>query len=199
MQSRLKWLIPTIGLLLLTALISFYQSTTTKNFGKSNRTFADLGGDFTLQSDKGAISLSDYSNDVVVLYFGYLSCADVCPTSMSVISNALNKLTESQVKHTQAIFISVDPDRDNTHDIEKFTRYFHDKIVGVTGSKNQIAKVSEQFGVYYNTDELEDSAMDYSVDHASRFYIINKQGELITAMSHSTTPNELAAQIKELL
>lgn len=199
MHSALKWVIPTIGMLILTVLISFYVSTTTNDLGQSSKAFSELGGDFTLESQQGNISLSDYSNQVVVLYFGYLSCADVCPTSMSVISNALSKLTESQVKHTQAIFISVDPDRDNTIDIEKFTRYFHKKIVGVTGSKEQIAKVSEQFGVYYNTDELESSVMDYSVDHASRFYIINKQGELVTAMSHSTTPNELAAQIKELL
>ncbi|PAJ73107.1 hypothetical protein CJF42_17545 [Pseudoalteromonas sp. NBT06-2] len=199
MKPALKWLIPTFGMLLLTVLISFYVSTTTKKLGQSNRTFSDLGGNFTLTSKNGTISLNDYKDEVVVLYFGYLSCADVCPTSMSVISNAFNKLTNTQIKQTQGIFISVDPDRDNTTDIEKFTRYFHKKIIGVTGSKTQIAEVSEQYGVYYNTDKLENSLMDYSVDHASRFYIINKKGKLITAMSHSTTPNELAAQIMELL
>jgi len=199
MQSALKWIIPCLGMLILAVLISFYVSTTTKDLGETKRAFSDLGGDFTLESHQGSISLSDYSDQVVVLYFGYLSCADVCPTSMSVISNAFNKLTDNQVEHVQAIFISVDPDRDNTNDIEKFTQYFHKNILGVTGERNQIAKVSQQYGVYYNTDELEDSVMDYSVDHASRFYIINKQGKLITAMSHSTTPNELATQIKELL
>ena len=199
MKPAMKWLLPAVCLLFTFALIGFYVSTTTKQLGQSSRTFAQLGGDFTLQSHLGPISLSDDLGKVVILYFGYLSCADICPTSMGVLAGALHRLSPEQVDETSGLMISLDPKRDKLENLQKFTAYFHPNIKGVTGSVSSISQVAKQYGVFFNDTNTSGSLEEYSVDHASRFYIIDKQGKLITAMSHTTTSNELAAQIKELL
>lgn len=199
-MSRWKnWLIPIIGITLIGGLITFYISTTTKTLGQSSRPFSELGGDFRLDSAQGEIALSDFKEHVVVLYFGYLSCADVCPNSMTVMSNAFSKLNAEQKDFVQGLFISVDPARDTVKNLAKYTAYFDENILGATGTKEVIKATSEQYGVFYDLEDLGSEQSTYSVEHASRFYIIDKTGKLITAMSHTTTPNELAAQIKELL
>ena len=199
MKSSMRWLLPAVCLLFTFALIGFYVSTTNKQLGQSSRTFDQLGGDFTLQSNLGPISLSDDLGKVVILYFGYLSCADVCPTSMGVLSGALHRLTPEQVDKTSGLMISLDPKRDDLENLQKFTAYFHANIKGVTGSVGSISEVANQYGVFFNDANTSGAREEYSVDHASRFYIIDKQGQLVTTMSHTTTSNELAAQIKELL
>ena len=180
-------------------LITFYITTTTKDFNQPVKPFSELGGDFKLSGFNGDISLSQYKGDVVVMYFGYMSCAEVCPNSMMVLTNALSRLDKEGISNTHGLFISVDPARDTPDKIRQFTDYFHPRITGLTGSHQQIKDVGSLYGVYYDSTNLSESFMEYSVSHASQFYIIDKNGELAITMSHTTTPNELAAQIKELL
>ena len=180
-------------------LIGFYLINTTKDFSQPTKSFDELGGDFTLSGFDADVSLSQFQGDVVVLYFGYMSCAEVCPNSMMVLTNALSRLDKQGITNVQGLFISVDPVRDTPDKIKQFTDYFHERITGLTGSHQQVKAVGAQYGVYYDSSNLSESFMEYSVSHASQFYIIDKAGDLVTTMSHTTTPNELAAQIKELL
>jgi protein SCO1/2 len=180
-------------------LIVFYIATTTKDFNQPVKPLSELGGDFKLSGYNGDIALSQYKGDVVVMYFGYMSCAEVCPNSMMVLTNALSRLDKQGINNTQGLFVSVDPARDTPDKIKQFTDYFHPRITGLTGSHQQVKDVGALYGVYYDSTNLSESFMEYSVSHASQFYIIVKNGELATTMSHTTTPNELAAQIKELL
>ena len=180
-------------------LVGFYLTNTTKDFNQPIRSFDELGGDFTLSGFDGEISLSQYKGDVVVMYFGYMSCAEVCPNSMMVLTNALARLDKQGIKNAQGLFISVDPARDTPDKIKQFTDYFHPRITGLTGSQQQVKDVGALYGVYYDNDNLSESFMEYSVSHASQFYVLDTNGVLVTTMSHTTTPNELAAQIKELL
>lgn len=186
-------------LLALGVVVGLFVLTVDADFDSPNKSFADLGGDFTLQSADGAVSLSDYRGKVVVMYFGFLSCPEVCPNSMGVISAALNRLSEHELASTQAMLVSVDPARDSVDALADHARFYHPKVIGLTGSTEDIDQVTRQYGAYYNISDIEAQREDYGVEHSSRYYVIDQRGELIAAMRHSTTPNELYTQLSELL
>jgi len=156
------------------------------------------GGDFTLESVQGKVSLSDYRGKVVLLYFGYTWCPDVCPTSLSMLAQALTEMSDAELKQVQGIFVSVDPARDTPERLAEYTDYFHPKIIGVTGSKKRVAEVAEQYGVAYRKVESE-SATGYLVDHSSFTYVIGPDGELATRLSHGTPPQEILKAVRPLL
>ena len=183
---------------LLAIIVLFFATSETK-FGEKKQSFADLGGNFTLTSYQGPVSLNDYQGKVVVMYFGFMTCPEVCPNSMGIVSNGLNRLSPTQLNNTQAILVSVDPKRDTPKDLAEYASYYHSNLVAVTGSKQEIDKVTRQYGAYYDFTEIENVTADYGVEHSSRYYIIDQTGKLITAMRHSTTANELHAQITQLL
>ncbi|MCW8987873.1 MAG: SCO family protein, partial [Gammaproteobacteria bacterium] len=111
--------------------------------------YAEIGGDFVLQSAEGPVSLSDYKDKVIVLYFGYAFCPDVCPTSLGLLSLALQKLKPEELKKIQAFFISVDPERDTVDKLKTYTAAFHPSIKGITGTKEQLADIAKRYGVMY--------------------------------------------------
>ena len=161
-----------------------------------------LGGDFVLQSARGEIALADYRGKVVVLYFGFLSCPEVCPASMSMLQQTLGKLETSERQQLQPILISIDPARDTADDLAQFTQYYDPQILGVTGTADEINNVAADYGAYFKITEnklSEAQRDDYVFEHTSRYYIVNQRGELVDAMRHSTTANELAARIRTLL
>ncbi len=86
---------------------------------------APLGGDFTLQSVAGPVSLKDLHGKVVLLYFGYTKCPDVCPTSLSFMTQALNEMTDDELAKVQGVFVSVDPKRDTVESLKEYVEYFH--------------------------------------------------------------------------
>ena len=183
----------------LAVVVTLFITTSDSDFGESKKTFADLGGDFTLTSGNGPVSSSEFRGKVVVMYFGFTSCPEVCPNSMGVISNALNRLNKNQLNKTQALLVSIDPNRDSPEELAEYATYYHDNLIGLTGSKQQIDNITQQYGAHYDFTEIESVTGDYGVEHSSRYYVIDQNGKLITAMRHSTTPNELYAQITQLL
>ena len=180
------------------AVVILYAMTTTAEFGAEVPTkFEDLGGDFTLQTAQGEIALQDFQGQVVVMYFGFLNCPDVCPNSMLTITKALKKLTPEQKSNVQVIMVSVDPNRDALDELSAFAAYYHPNIIGATGSVEVIDQLTDAYAAYYTVNPS-DSESEYEVTHSSRYYVINSQGELVDAMRHSTTANELAARIRLL-
>lgn len=158
-----------------------------------------LGGDFTLQSSTGPVSLSDFRGHPVVMYIGYASCPDVCPTSLAVMAQGFRRLDETEQSKVRGIFISVDPERDTPQKLADYSAFFHPNLVGLTGSHEQIDQVVRQYGAYYRIAKLDNSALGYAVDHSSRFYLIDADGQLREVLSHSVTPDELAAKLHGLL
>jgi len=180
-------------------LIGLFIATSDSEFGEKPQTFTDLGGNFTLTSKDGPVSLSDFKDKVVVMYFGFMTCPEVCPSSMTVISTALARLESKELQTTQAILVSVDPKRDTPEKLAEYTQFYHASLIGLTGSSADIDRVTKQYGAYYDVDEIASVTEDYGVEHSSRYYVIDRQGKLVAAMRHSTTPNELYTQIQELL
>lgn len=157
------------------------------------------GGDFTLVADSGPISLTDFRGKVTAIYFGYLSCPDICPTSLWHLAAAINLLTGEQARQVQGVFISVDPDRDSPHALGLYARGFHDSFVGLTASQDQIDKVARQYSVIYDKVPLPDSAMGYVIDHSSVIYLVDQQGILRYFIPHNTSPQAIKDDLLELL
>lgn len=160
---------------------------------------SDKNKGFQLQSLDGDVSLDSFQGKVVVMMFGFTHCPDICPTALANVAAALNYLDDSQLAETQPIFISVDPDRDNLEHLAKYTAYFHPKIIGITGTKEQVDAAVKNYGGFYRVVELDDSALGYTVDHSSKVYVIDQQGELAELKYHNTSPKELAESIQALL
>lgn len=186
-----------IGTLLL--IVGLFIATSKNLFTERAGGLAELGGDFTLQSAQGQVSLSDFRGKVVVMYFGFLSCPEVCPNSMGVIAQALQQLNEHEIDNTQALLVSIDPQRDTLDELARHARFYHPKLMGLTGEQPTITEITKQYGAYYNFDDIQQANEAYAIEHSSRYYVINQTGDLVAAMRHSTTANELRAQIQTLL
>lgn len=152
-------------------------------------------GDFTLQGKDGEVSLHDFKGRVVLIYFGYTHCPDVCPTSLAVMGEAMRQLeSEARVK---GLLISVDPERDTPEKLEEYTRFFHPEISGLTASPPRILEVATRYNAYYRKVERE--GKDYLVDHTSRTYVIDQEGNLAGVLGHATPPAEIADRVRQLL
>lgn len=159
---------------------------------------APVGGDFTVETQNGDLSLKDLRGKVVVLYFGYTQCPDICPTSLALLTQALNQLNEDELKQVQSLFVSVDPDRDNVTRLKEYAAYFHPTIIGATAEKDVIDKVVKQYGAAYKKVES-NSAAGYLVDHSAYTYLIDKNGKLRKTLAHGTEPKIVLQEIRKLL
>ena len=186
------------GALFLATLMGSYIYNTTTPVGENVKPLKDLGGPFELNSINGNVSLDQFKGNIVVLYFGFLNCAEVCPSSMGTLSAAFSRLSPATYQHVQGLFVSVDPERDDLVSLNKFAKYFDERVIGLTGTNQQIDALTKQYGVYFDIVDMESSELSYTVDHSSRFYIIDDTGKLVGAMSHNTTPVELAAGIERI-
>lgn len=192
----LRWLMPALGLI--AALVvgaGLYQYLGQP--GQPPR--PELGGDFTLLSDQGPVSLTDFRGKVVVLAFGYTSCPDVCPTTLGAISAAMAQLSETERQQVQPIFVSIDPERDDAARMAAYTRHFYEGMLGLTGTPEQIAEVAKRYLVIYQKVPMPDSALGYAMDHSARIYIVDAKGKLAALSHHGSPPAELAADIRDVI
>jgi len=158
-----------------------------------------LGGDFTLNSINGEVSLSDFKGQAVMIYFGFVNCSQVCPTSMKTMQLVLEKMTPEEVDNVQVLLVSVDVDNDNVAVLNDYVKKFHQGFIGLTGTVDQINHVIDEYGSYYSPTELEEFDEGRAFRHSSRYYLVNKQGKLVDAMRHSTTVNEITARLRKLI
>ena len=157
------------------------------------------GGDFTLQSAHGSVNLADFRGKVVVVYFGYTACPDICPTSMATLKAALALLTPAEAAKVQGLFVSVDPERDTLEHIQRYVSYFHPSLIGVSGTQAELQEITRRYGAFYRKVEVPGSAMAYTIDHSAVLYVIDQQGKLQEKVQHAMPPAELAAAIRHWL
>ncbi len=156
------------------------------------------GGDFTLRSRQGSVSLHDFRGKVVLLFFGYASCPDICPTSLAFLTKTLNMLKEEELAQVQPLFITLDPARDDAEKLAEYLNFFHPRFIGLTGSEAEIAKVAKLYGVKYYQVEMEGSP-GYAVNHSAAIYLITQEGSLRFLFPHGTSPALIAKAIRYLL
>jgi len=161
---------------------------------------AAIGGPFTLTDHTGAPRTEkDFQGKLMLIYFGYTYCPDVCPTALQVMSVAVDNLGE-KAKSITPIFITVDPERDTVSHLNSYVKNFHKDMVGLTGSADQIKKAAKVYRVYYRKAETEKNAgKDYLMDHSSVVYLMDREGRYVTHFTHQSQSADIAAKIREYL
>ena len=157
------------------------------------------GGDFTLQSADGPVSLKDFRGKVVLVYFGYTYCPDICPTSLAATSEGLKQLTPEELARVAMILVSVDPKRDTPAMLKEYVNFFHPAIVGVTGTPEEIAGIAKRYGVFYAEQKVETAGGGYVVDHSADTYVISSAGQLVGKVAHATPADQVAETIRKHL
>jgi len=135
------------------------------------------GGHFVLKDQNNQVFDSAASQKLMLIYFGFTYCPDVCPTTLIKVSDIIDRLKEDS-KEINSIFITVDPERDTPEILSDYVSAFHGDIIGLTGTKNEIDKVAEDWGVYYQKEIL-DGEEDYTMNHLDIIFLANANGEFI--------------------
>lgn len=156
------------------------------------------GGDFTLDSAAGPVSLFDFRGKVVLLFFGYTRCPDVCPTALFSMAKALKMLSAEELGEVTALFVSLDPERDTPGQLADYVKYFHPKLMGLTGSPSAVRQVASLYGVAYRQVKLGDGG-DYGIEHSAESYLIDRSGSLRYVFPYRTASNMVAEGIRLVL
>jgi len=155
------------------------------------------GGPFELSNEGSVFNLEDLQGTPVILYFGFLNCPDICPVGLAVIRDTLNY--DPEFKDVKSLFVTLDPERDNSEKLKEYTAFFHSNIIGLTGSMKEIKIVASNYGTAFRKAPQSLKQDNYSIDHTAYFYIIDKDGDLIRVMDHDSKPEALSEIIKKLL
>ena len=139
-----------------------------------------------------------YRGKLMLVFFGYVNCPDVCPTSLAAMNEVLNGMTPEERANIQPILISVDPARDTPESLKNYAAYFHPSLVGVTGTPEQIATIAKAFGAGY-IKQPNRSDGSYAVNHSASTYIVGKNGKLLAILPYGAPADELRAAIREAL
>ncbi len=161
---------------------------------------AGWGGDFTLQSFDGPVSLRQLRGKVVLLTFGFTSCADVCPATLWDLSKVFAELSARDLERVTALFASLDPGRDTPEVLRKYTALFHPNIIGVTAREEVLREVAKNYGVAFEREEDSDSTLGYAIYHTPGVFVIDPHGELQAGrIDLSAAPEKTAAAIRRLI
>ncbi len=160
---------------------------------------AKIGGTFTLTNqDGGKTSDSDMVGQYRIMYFGYSYCPDVCPVDLQKVMQGLAVAEKSEpqlAKKIQPIFVTIDPERDGPEQLKQYVSAFHPRLIGLTGSAEEIADVAKKFLIIYNRREVEGMS-EYLMDHSRQAYLFGPQGEPLAMLPYDGTPDEVAAEIQ---
>jgi len=155
-----------------------------------------LGGAFELVDHTGkARTDEDFKGQYILVYFGFTFCPDICPQEMEKQTQAIELLDAEVGKETAPIFISVDPGRDTPAVVAEYCKEFHPRIVGLTGTPEQVKAVSRAYRVYYN-EGLRNSDKDYLIDHSIIHYFMGPNGKFIDFFGKNMTAREMADKMK---
>jgi protein SCO1/2 len=155
-----------------------------------------VGGDFTLRDHRGGTySLSQSRGQAVVLTFGYTYCPDICPTNLATLAAALRQLG-GQADRVQPLFISLDPGRDTAARLGPYLAYFHPKLIGLTGSAEDLKRVADRYRVRYAFTGGGDR---YTLDHTASIYVVDPQGRLARIVPYGLPADEIAEALRGVL
>ena len=161
---------------------------------------ADIGGPFTLTDHHGnAVTEASYPGKYLLVFFGYTYCPEVCPTTLSTMADALDILGDDAVK-VRPLFVSVDPERDTPEQLAMYVRHFNPRLIGLTGTAEQVAAAAQVYRVYYRKVEEKGAAADeYLMDHTAIAYLMGPDGAFKVHFSQNVDAETMARRIKEFL
>jgi protein SCO1 len=161
-------------------------------------TGADFAKELALTDHTGKPrTMSDFTGKVVVMFFGFTHCPDVCPTTMNDLKQAMKLLGEKS-NEVQVLFVTVDPERDTQEVLAKFVPSFDARFIGLRGNAQETEETVKNFKIFYAKVPGKDKA-DYSIDHSAGMYVFDKKGKVRLYMGYGQKPAEIASDISKLL
>jgi len=155
-------------------------------------------GDFLLQTaNNEPFRLSDQKGRITLLFFGYTSCPDVCPTTLAEFKQVYEKLGDD-AQNVQFVMITADPERDTPDRISEFVSYFNPVFVGLSGERSELEKVYKEFSVFVEKQET-GSAAGYLVSHTSSVFVLDRNNDLRLTFPYGTSASEMTDDIAQLL
>lgn len=190
-----------LGLLVLIGLVGIsvlvFQRPATLYGGVLNPALP--ASNFSLTRHDGSkFELYQYRGKIILLFFGYTSCPDVCPVTMAELRQAISMLDEEGAAQVKVVFVAVDPERDTPERIQEYADHFSPDFIGLSGSLEELKTVWDAYGVYREVEKT-DSALDYLVSHTARIYLIDKSGNLRLTYAFGTSPDDIAHDLKILV
>ena len=175
--------------------VLWYESNQVPGLGRVVTTGqADVGGPFQLTDQHGKrTGDQDFRGRYMLIYFGYSFCPDVCPTTLAVIAQALDKLGERS-HQVVPIFITIDPERDTPKVLNDYMKAFGPSFVGLTGSATEIKDVEKRYRVYAVKKPLPGGS--YGMDHSSVIYLMGPDGKMVSFYDEAVSPDELAKDLR---
>lgn len=157
-----------------------------------------LGGPFTLTDHNGdTVTQEDFRGRFALIYFGYTFCPDVCPTELGQVAAALDILGAAGDKVTP-VLITIDPERDTAEVLAEYVPLFHERLVGLTGTPQQIHDAAAAYRVFYRKVENPDYTY-YLMDHSSFTYLLGPEGSVVSLFRYGTPAEEMAAAIRRFI
>lgn len=167
-------------------------------FNNVDVTGADFARGFSLTDHTGARrALADYRGKIVVVFFGYTQCPDVCPTTLSDMAQVRKKLG-ADADRLQVIFITVDPERDTRELLAQYVPGFDPSFVGLYGTSDEIAKTAKEFKIFYQKSPGK-TPTSYTIDHTAGSYVFDKDGRVRLFLKHGAGIEPIVADLKKLL
>jgi len=164
-------------------------------------TKVEMGGPFELVGTDGqAVSSKDFADKHMLIFFGFTFCPDICPTTLTTISTVLEKLDEtnpSMAAKLAPIFVTVDPERDTVEALKDYMSNFDERIVGLTGSKEQIRAVADAYKVYYAARKEKPEDTDYLVDHSGYVYLMSPNGDYMAHFTHDKSVDDVLTLLSD--
>lgn len=184
------------------AAVAVFPEAREKLFPQSGSTTSGkalIGGPFTLTDASGkTVTDQDYRGRYMLVFFGFTGCPDICPAGLQLISAALDKVGAKADKVTP-IFISVDPERDTPEKLAAYVKNFNDRLVGLTGTPEQVAAVAKAYRVFYEKMPNESAPAEYGMNHTSIIYLMGPDGEYVTHFTPTTGVDVMAEKLSKLL
>jgi len=193
--SRIVVVLAIVLVMLLALLGGWWISQSGGNSAITGK--ALIGGPFTLVDQDGKTRTEkDFRGQNLLVYFGYTFCPDVCPTELAKIAAAIDLLPKDA--NVTPVFITIDPERDGVAEMKAYVAAFHPRMVGLTGTVEQVRAAAKAYRVYFAKNTSSGST-DYLMDHSSIIYFMDSNGEFITHFSTDSTPDQIAARVREAL
>jgi cytochrome oxidase Cu insertion factor (SCO1/SenC/PrrC family) len=157
-----------------------------------------IGGAFALTDHNGKVrSDRDFRGQLLLVYFGFTYCPDICPTDLQAIGLAMDQLG-AESAHVLPLFITLDPARDTAEHLAQYVPLFHPRLIGLTGDAAAIHQATEAYRVYYKRVEFDNKA-DYTVDHSAFIYLMDRDGKYLGFFPPGTSAQQMVGMIKPRL
>jgi protein SCO1/2 len=158
-----------------------------------------VGGPFSLVDHTGRrVTEKDFLGRYMLVFFGFTYCPDVCPTELQVMSAALDELG-AEGANIQPVFVSIDPERDRPDVVKQYVENFHPRLVGLTGSPEEIASIAKAYRVYYKKAASSGASENYEMDHSTTIYLMDREGRFRKHFGYTTDARGLAQGLREAM